>query len=399
MPLAVYLDNSATTCVHPDVVEAMLPYFSQKWGNPSSLHRLGRQSRAAIETAREQVAQLLGCLPEEVYFAPGGTYANNASIVGRALHLERQAHATSPSTPGHLITTCIEHPSGLGPARYLASRGWDVTFLPVDGEGLVCPQALEQAIRPETRIVTIMWANNEVGAVQPIDKLAELCRKRNIFFHSDAVQVPGKLPIDVRKIPVNTLSISGHKFYGPKGIGVLYVRKGAELEPIFRGGGQEHGIFSGTEALANIVGIGKAAEIAFSQLEESQNQLRHLGKLVSDRVLAVDQVKLTGPAKLENRVPGHVSIVVPDVEGESVVLQCDMKGVCISSASACHSGITEPSHVVRALGLPDNEALGSLRITAGRFNTEEECIKAAETIVGVINSVRQRRKKAFAPAS
>lgn len=376
MSSIIYLDNSATTRVRDEVAEAMRPYLIEKWGNASSIHRLGYQSRTAMNKAREQVAQLLSAHPEEIHFAPCGTYANNVAILGRAQVVESQGGKR------HMVTSCIEHSSSLGPAKVLEQRGWEVTNLHVDDRGLVDVDELRRVIRPETSIISLMWANNEVGTVQPVEQIAEIAREKNIFFHSDAIQVPGKLPIDLSELPVNTLSISGHKFYAPKGIGVLYIRKGTEIRPIVYGGGQEQGLFPGTEGIANIVAIGEAADLAHKELEANRKHLRHLQEILIDKITSHAAVKLTG-APLEMRIPGHVSVIVEGTVGEQLVVEADLRGVSISSVSACKQAGHDPSHVLSCMGLPREEIIGSARITCGRFNTEEECKKAAEILLGI----------------
>lgn len=377
MNAPIYLDNSATTKVRQEVVEAMLPYLTDNWGNPSSIHKMGRAAHMAVVTARQQVAKLLGCEPEEIYFAPCGTYANNVAILGRARFAEANGSGK------HLITSQIEHSAVLGPAKYLESQGWKVTVLPVDAEGLVRVADLKAAITKETSIISIMWANNEIGSIEPIEELSHLAQEAGIYFHTDAIQVAGRLPINLQKLPVSALSISGHKFYAPKGIGALFVRKGSNVMPLVFGGGQERGIFPGTEGLANVVAIGKAAALSLIEVEQNCSSLRLLSQLIWDRLSQVGGLQITGPGDVSKRLPGHLSVVAPGVEGETLVMRSDFKGVCISSGSACHHGITEPSHVLKAIGLSARQAMGSARISAGRFNTKEECEKAADILVEV----------------
>lgn len=387
----IYLDNSATTKCREEVMAAMQPYFCDKWGNPSSLHRLGFQSRKALNHAREQAAQLVGGQPEEIYFTPCGTYSNNAAILGRAQYVEQNGFGK------HLITTCIEHNSSLGPAKHLQSRGWKVSHLHVDDEGIVDLEELKELITDETSIISLMWANNEVGTVQPVAEIAEIAASKNIYFHSDAIQVPGKLKIDMSEMPVSSLSLSGHKFYAPKGIGILYVRKGMEIAPILYGGGQEQGIFPGTESLSNIVAVGEAAELAYSELSENYEHLRKIQKLLIEKLISHPSVKLTG-AQLEKRLPGHVSVIVDGSVGEQLVLEADLKGVCISSVSACKQAAQDPSHVLACMGLPRERVIGSARITAGRFNTVEECEKAADILLKIFTKRASTANPAPAPA-
>lgn len=379
----IYLDNSATTRVRDEVREAMLPFLCVRSGNPSSIHGAGREAQQAVEHARQQVAQLVGCSAAEIFFSPCATYSNNAAIIGRARWVEERGGGK------HLITSAIEHPSCLGPAKYLEANGWDVTYLPVDAQGMISVERLENAVRSSTSIITLMWANNEIGSVFPVHELAAFAKSRDIFFHTDAVQVPGKLEIDLRRLQADTLALSGHKFYAPKGIGILYKRAGVELQPIFSGGGQEGGLFPGTESVPNIVAIGQAAELARIELGSVQPRLRQMQAILTDELLRIDGARLTGPDRPEDRLPGHVSLVVSGVEGEAVVMQCDLKGLYVSSASACHKGTMEPSHVVAALGLNSELAKGSLRISAGRFNTTDECKQACEFVKKIVAATRK----------
>lgn len=384
--MPIYLDNSATTPVRPEVIEAMLPYLKEHWGNASSLHAAGEAAKKAVNLAREQVAQLINCQPEEVYFSACGTNGNNLSLIGRARFAEANGQGR------HLITSQVEHPSVSGPAKYLESQGWKVTYLPVNQEGLVRLDELKAAIGPETSMISIIWANNEIGTVEPIEAIAEIAIGKEIFFHTDAVQVPGKLPIDLKAAPVSALSLSGHKFYAPKGVGVLFLRKGANLMPIEFGGGQERGLLPGTEAVANIVAIGKAAELAHTELAANQARLLELQTSCLDQLSAVPKLKITGPIDVRHRLPGHVSFVVPGVEGEAVVLRCDLHGICISSGSACHQGIIEPSQVLKAIGLSHNQAMGSVRISFGRYNSSDDCYLASKKLVGIIGSLAGQAK-------
>ncbi len=380
MNTPIYLDNSATTRVRDEVVEAMIPYLSANWGNPSSIHSLGRKAHDAIQEARAQVAALLHCQPEEIYFTPCGTYSNNVAIVGRA----RFAEANDKGR--HMITTSIEHSAVLGPAKYLEAQGWTVTYLPVNNEGLVDPCHFKKAINPQTSIASIMWANNEIGSVQPIRELAQIAADAGVYFHTDAIQVAGKIGMDMSAVPVSSLSLSGHKFYAPKGIGVLYARNGVNLMPLVFGGGQEKALFPGTEGLSNIVAIGKAAQLASINVESDAHKLRKLQEIIWSEIRNVPGLKATGPVHFDNRLPGHISAVIPAMEGEALVMRADLKGICISSGSACHKGIIEPSHILKAIGLSNREALGSVRISAGIFNTEQEVSSAARTLAEIFRA-------------
>jgi cysteine desulfurase len=382
----IYLDNSATTRVREEVIEEMLPYLSTYWGNPSSIHSLGIKSKEAIQQAREEVALLLNCPNDEIFFSSCGTASNNAALLGRARFGAANGHGR------HLITTQIEHPSVMGPCQYLQSRGWDVTYLPVDREGFISLPELEAAIKPQTSMITVMWANNEIGTVQNIAEIAAIAAQREIFFHTDAVQVPGKLPLDMTAVPVSSLALSGHKFYAPKGIGILYLRKLQNIMPTIFGGGQEMGILPGTEGVANIVAIGKAAQLARVELESARVKLTQMAEIIFQSLSNCNDLAVTGPKSLERRLPGHASFNLPAVEGEAIVLRADMKGICISSGSACHQGIIEPSQVLKAIGLSNNQAMGSVRVSCGRFNTEEECRSAAQALANILENLSSKAK-------
>jgi cysteine desulfurase len=384
--MPVYLDNSATTKVRQEVVDAMLPYVNGLWGNASSIHHYGRESHKAVDIARAQVAKFLNCASEEILFTPCSTYSNNTAILGRARFAEANGQGR------HLITSLVEHPSVMGPAKYLEGLGWQVTYLPVDRQGFVNAEDLKRAITSDTSIISIIWANNEIGTIQPIEELAAIANERGIYFHTDAVQVAGKVAIDLAKLPVSALALSGHKFYAPKGIGILFLRKNVNLMPIVFGGGQEKGLFPGTENLPFIVGIGKAAELCGQELPASVKKLRKLQAILTEKILSVPGVKMTGPLDAEKRLPGHVSVVVPGAQGEALVLRSDLQGVCISSGSACHSGVIEPSQILKAIRLPREEALGAVRISASAFTTFEECEKAASTLAEVFTSLIEQAK-------
>ncbi len=375
----IYLDNSATTQLRKEVKEAMLPFLFEEFGNASSAHSVGRDARNAIEHSREQVAALIGAHTAEIYFSPSATYSNNAAILGRAAEVEKQGLGR------HIITTKIEHSSSLLPAKSLAARGWNVTILDVDKQGFVNIEQLKSAITDDTSIISVMWANNEIGTIQPVKEIGAIAREHGIFFHCDAVQVPGKIAIDVEQIGADTLSLSGHKFHGPKGIGVLYVRNGVTLAPLTFGGGQENGLFPGTEGLANIVGIGKAAELAKSELNVTRKALKLYQAVLIDKLLKYPGVRLTGAKTFDNRLPGHVSIVVPGIDGSELVLDADVRHLCISSASACSAGKKATSHVLSAIG-EDENSVGALRITAGTLNTREECERAGDLLNDLISS-------------
>jgi len=382
----IYLDNSATTKVREEVIEEMLPYLSTYWGNPSSIHALGRKSKEALQQARAQVAMLLNCADDEIYFSSCGTASNNAAILGRARFAAANGHGR------HLISTQIEHPSVMGPCQYLQSQGRQVTYLPVDREGFIRLPQLRAAITAQTSIITVMWANNEIGTVQNVAEIAALAAQREIFFHTDAVQLPGKLPIDMASVQVSSLALSGHKFYAPKGVGVLFLRKLQNVMPTIFGGGQEMGILPGTEGLANIVAIGKAAELALCELESTRAKLTQLADIFFDVLAKSENVQVTGPKSIDHRLPGHASFNLPGVEGEAIVLRADMKGICISSGSACHQGIIEASQVLKAIGLSNNQAMGSMRVSAGRFNDVEECKTASQALATILANLSSKAK-------
>ncbi len=372
MKANIYLDNSATTPVRAPMyaVPSKLVF-----GNPSSIHHVGRQSRAAIEIARAKVANLLGAKPHEIYFTPSATYSNNVALLGRARFVEQTGSGR------HIITTGIEHSSALGPVKYLESQGWKVTVLDVDSEGFVDYRDLERAITPETSIISIMWANNEVGTVQQIERLSKIAKDHGIFFHTDAVQAAGKIDIDLGKVEADTLSITGHKLHAPKGIGALFIREGVQILPIIFGGAQEGGLFPGTEGVSEIVALGDAAELAKTDLEKNQLHLRKLQKILTDRFAGLPGVNLTGARDASRRIPGHVSLVVRGAVGEEIVEAADKRGISISSVSAC-SG-RHPSHVLKHMGYSYEEGLGSARISASVLNSEEECEVAATVLAEI----------------
>jgi len=395
----IYLDNSATTKVRPEVLEAMMPYLSDKYGNPSSLHKQGRMAKDAIGHSRKQVAALLGCLPEEVYFSGCGTISNNTAILGRARFAEANGH------PRQMITSSIEHPSVTGPARYLESLGWDVIYLPVDSQGFVTAGSVKSRLSDKTSIVSIMWANNEIGVIEPIEEIAQTVAAfgadigRDIFMHTDAVQVPGKIAIDLSSLKISSLSLSGHKFGAPKGIGVLFVRRLVNLMPIFFGGGQEMGLLPGTEGLPNIVAVGEAARLAHQEQKVLAERLVSYQKKLLGILSSCDFLKITGPDDLSKRLPGHLSIALSGLEGEAMVLRSDLKDLAVSSGSACHQGIIEPSHVLRAISLPDHQAQGALRISFGRDNTEADVEAAGKILLDIFARLKQSNKSAQAKVS
>lgn len=375
----VYADNAATTQIAPQVLEAMLPYWKEQYGNPSTLYRLGRESKIAMEKARSQVAQVVGAREEEIFFTGSGTESDNMALKG-VLY--------GPAAKGKkgLITTKVEHHAILHTAQALEKEGFQVTFLDVNSQGLVDLEQLEQAIGPDTALVSIMAANNEVGTIQPIAEIGALCRRRGVLFHTDAVQAFGHMPIDVNEMNIDLLSLSAHKINGPKGAGALYIRKGLSLRPVIEGGGQERNRRSGTENVAGIVGLGAAAQLAYETMEEESTRLKKLAQKLTEGVLRIPETILTGHPT--QRLPGACSFAVGAVEGESLVLYLDMEGVCASTGSACSTGSLDPSHVLMAIGLSHETAHGSLRLTLGRFNTEKDVDVILEKLPQVVDKLR-----------
>ena len=376
----VYADNAATTRIAPQVLDAMLPYLKEEYGNPSTLYKLGREAKIAIEKAREQVAQVIGAkAKEEIFFTGSGTEADNMALKG-------VLYGPAGKGKKHLITTKIEHHAILHTAMALEKEGFQVTFLDVDKNGRVDLEELKQAITPDTALVSIMAANNEVGTIQPIEEIGKICREKGVLFHTDAVQAFGHMPLDVNKMNIDLLSLSAHKINGPKGSGALYIRRGLGLRPVIEGGGQERNRRSGTENVAGIVGLGQAAQLAMETMEEESARLKALAKKLTDGVLQIPETILTGDP--ENRLPGACSFAISAIEGESLVLYLDMEGICTSTGSACSTGSLDPSHVLMAIGLSHEVSHGSLRVTLGRFNTEEEVDYIIETLPKVVEKLR-----------
>ena len=375
----IYLDNAATTAVSPEVLEAMLPYFTQVWGNASSIHGFGRESKRAIETARRQVMKALNAAaPQEIYFTAGGTESDNWAIKAVAL----------AKGSGHIITTAIEHHAVLHTCQWLEKRGFEVTYLPVDEYGRVAAAHVERALRPDTILVSVMAANNEVGTIQPIAEIGALCRARGVLFHTDAVQAVGALPIDVQTMNIDLLSLSGHKLHGPKGVGALYVRKGVKLDSYLHGGAQERGFRAGTENVPAIVGLGKAIEIAQANLAENAARMTALRQRLIDGLMArVPGTRLNGHPT--ERLPGNANLSFDKVEGEALLLRLDLVGVAGSSGSACTSGTLDPSHVLLALGLTQAQANGALRLTIGTDTTEEEIDQVLDILPPIVEDLRR----------
>jgi cysteine desulfurase len=378
----IYLDHAATTPVHPQVLEAMLPFFGESFGNPSSMYLRGRNALEALEQARDTVAELLGAQPKEIVFTSGGSESDNLAIRGTAFARRR------PGERGHLVTSAVEHHAVLYTCQQLARDfGFDVDYVPVDAQGIVDPADIERVIREDTLLISIMSANNEVGTIQPIADIGALAHERGIAFHTDAVQAAGSLALDVNAMQVDLLSLSGHKFYGPKGIGILYVRSDVKMLPMQTGGGQERNRRAGTEYTAGIVGIAKALELAQGGREACNARLRRLRDRLLDEVpQQVDGARVTGhPTK---RLANNASFVVDGVEGEALILGLDQAGIEASTGSACTSGSTEPSHVLKAMGIPDDLARGSLRLTLGAENTEADVDKFLNVFPTLVDRLR-----------
>jgi len=376
----VYLDHNATTPVDRAVLEAMLPFFAEEFGNASSIHSTGQRARAAVECAREQVAALTGARPAEITFTSGGTESDNLAIFGIV--------AAASGENKHVITSAIEHHAVLNTCQALEEQGVAVTYLPVGRDGVVDPDAVRRALRPETVLITVMHANNELGTVQPIQEIGRIAAEADIHFHTDAVQSAGKLPINVEQLGVDLLSISGHKLYGPKGVGVLYVGKGTRLRPILFGGHHERDRRPGTENVAGIVGLGAAAELARQHLADESARIAGLrDRLEAGLLDRIPQARVNG-SRL-HRTPNTANVTFSFCEGEALVIALDLKGLACSTGAACSSGAVEPSHVLTAIGLPPEEARASLRFSLGRANTAEDVDFALAVVPGVVEHLRE----------
>lgn len=377
---SIYFDHAATTHVKREVLEAMLPYFSENYGNPSTVYTIGRTSKKAIEEARETVARIIGAEPREIFFTGSGTEADNWAVKGAAYANMKKGK--------HIITTSIEHHAVLHACQYLESEGFEVTYLPVDEYGLVTPGQVEAAIRPDTILISIMFANNEIGTIQPIAEIGRIAREKGICFHTDAVQAMGNIKINVSELNVDMLSMSAHKFYGPKGVGALYVKKGVKLTSFMHGGAQERGRRASTENVPGIIGLAKALELADMNMEQ------HNRKLVALRDRTIEEIEKKIPfvrlnGHREKRLPGNVNFSFEFIEGESLLLMLDLKGIAASSGSACTSGSLDPSHVLLAIGLPHEKAHGSLRITFGDENTDEDVDYLMEVLPEIVRRLRE----------
>jgi len=375
----IYLDYAATTPTHPEVVKAMLPYFTDAFGNPSSIYSYGQEAKGAIEEARAKIADLIGAQDEEIIFTSGGTEADNFALKGVAF--------TNEPKGNHIITSAIEHHAVIETCKFLERRGFRVTYLPVDGYGLVVPDDIRKAITNKTVLISIIHANNEMGTIEPINEIGRIAKEAGVYFHTDAVQAVGHIPVDVNELEVNLLSMSAHKLYGPKGVGALFVRKGTKLTPFIHGGEQERKRRASTENVPGIVGFGKAAELAKQEMNEEAERLTYLrDKLIQGLVERIDHTHLNGHPIM--RLPNNVNVSLDFVEGESMLLNLDLEGICASTGSACSSSSLEPSHVLKAMGLSHEHAHGSLRLTLGKWSHEEEIGRVLEVLPRIVARLR-----------
>lgn len=376
----IYFDNAATTPIRPEVYDAMRPYIESCYGNPSSVYKLARESKKAIDLARKQVADAINADMDEIFFTGCGSESDNWAIKGVALALKDKGK--------HIITTNIEHHAILHTCEFLEENGYEVTYLPVDEYGMVSADDIKKAIRPDTILVSVMTANNEIGTIEPIKEIGAVCREKGVYFHTDAVQAVGHIKIDVKEMNIDLLSLSGHKIGAPKGIGALYIRKGVKIKNLIHGGQQEKGKRAGTENVIGIAALGKAIELAVSEMEDTTERLKYLrDKIINGVLKNIEYSRLNGHP--EERLPGNVNISFEFIEGESMLLMLDAKGICASSGSACTSGSLDPSHVLLAIGLPHEKAHGSLRISLGYQNTEEEVDKLLEVLPPIVQRLRE----------
>lgn len=379
MEKRVYMDYAATTYTKPEVLEEMLPYFTEHYGNPSSIYSLSRETRKAIDISRDRVAKALNCDRSEVFFTGGGSEADNWAIKGIAFsHINKG---------NHIITTKIEHHAVLHACEYLEKHGFEVTYLPVNEEGFINLEDLRSAITDKTILVSIMFANNEIGTIQPIKEIGAICKERGVLFHSDAVQALGNVCIDVKDMNIDLLSLAAHKIYGPKGVGALYIRRGVKIDNLVHGGAQERAKRAGTENVAGIVGLGKAVELALTNMEEHNNRLVSFREKLIEGLMKIPYTRLNGP-KGEKRLSGNINVCFRFIEGEGILLSLDDLGICASSGSACTSGALDPSHVLLAIGLTHEIAHGSLRLSIGDGTTEEDVKYVLEVLPGIIERLR-----------
>ena len=376
--MTIYMDNSATTPVRKEVVEEMIPYLTENFGNPSSIYDLGKTSKHAVEKARKRVAYAIGAEENEIYFTSGGTESDNWAIKGIAFANRNKGK--------HIITSSIEHHAVLHACKWLEGQGFEVTYLPVDKYGMVSPEDLKNAIRDDTILISIMLANNEIGTIQPVDEIGKIARENRIYFHTDAVQAIGHVPIDVQKMNIDLLSLSGHKFQGPKGCGALYIRKGTKIETLLHGGAQERKRRAGTENVPAIAGLGKAIELAVGEIGESDKTLLEMRERLIKDLMKIPKTHLNGhPIK---RLANNVNVTFEYIEGESLLLLLNAKGVFASTGSACNSSSLEPSHVLTACGVPHEIVHGSLRLSLGKMNTQEDVNRVLEVLPGIVQKLR-----------
>lgn len=383
----IYLDHAATTPVHPVVVDAMVPYFTDRFGNPSSIYQLGQDGRAALDRSRATVARVLGCQPSELLFTSGATESDNLALSGIAWHRRLQI---PDGPPPHIVTSAIEHHAVLHTADWLERQGFSTTRLPVDADGFVDSDDVATAIRPETCLVSIMYANNEIGSIQPIAEIANITRAHGIPFHTDAVQAAGALPLNVDELGVDLLSLSAHKFYGPKGVGLLYVRRGVGIAYQQHGGGQESGRRGGTENVPGIVGLATALERAEAARADYNRHCAPLrDRLFAGLVANIPDLELNGPSDWQRRLPNNLNLAIRGVQGETALLSLDMQGIAASAGSACTTGNSQPSHVLQAIGYSDERCRASLRLTLGWSNTEDQIDEAIDALADIVSRIRQ----------
>lgn len=379
MEKIIYVDHSATTPVRKEVLDDMIPYFCDNYGNASSSYSIGRKSRSAVDVARKQVANAIKCEPEEIYFTAGGSESDNMIISGIARANKEKGK--------HIITSKIEHLAVLNTCKRLEEEGFDVTYLDVDMYGIIDLKQLEESIREDTILITIMFANNEIGTIEPIEDIGNIAKSHGIYFHTDAVQAIGNIDIDVKKLNIDALSMSAHKFYGPKGVGAAYIKEGIKFEPLVYGGHQEGCKRAGTENVAGIVGLGKAIELAMNNLDEYNKKLIFLREnLIARLEQSISYIGLNGHRT--KRLPGNINVSIRGIDGEALLLMLDMNGICASNGSACNSGSVEPSHVLSAIGVNKHVAQGSLRITFGEENTIEDVEYISKTLIKIIEKLR-----------
>ena len=378
--MIIYFDNAATTKVKDEVLKEMEPYFCEQYGNPSSLYTIGRRAKKAIEEAREKVANLIGAEKNEIYFTASGSESDNTALKGVAFANKHKGN--------HIITSKIEHPAILETCLELEKQGFEVTYLKVNDQGLINLQELKDSIRPETILISIMFANNEIGTLQPIEEIAKIAREKNIIFHTDAVQAVGNVNINVKELGIDMLSLSGHKIYGPKGIGALYVKKGIEFDKFIHGGHQEKNKRAGTENTAGIVGLGKASEIAKEQLNEYSEKLQTLRDYyIKEVTQKISDIRING--SMDSRLPGNINISFKDIDSSALLLELDKRGICVSSGSACSSGNADISHVITAIKVPPEYAKGALRVTFGDFNTKAQVDYMIDNLIEAVKELRK----------